>query len=105
VRRAITAAILSAGPLLLVGCGGSTAGAAPDTQLTRLGEVVQITDNTTSVQECEFITDLPFEGRADEDAMRALRNEGGRLGANTVLLVTARGSSTITRAEGYLCAD
>lgn len=108
MHRIIAYAVLAVS-VPLVGCAGSAAGAGGSaeagtmTELTRIGEAVEVTDNTISVQECEFITDVPFDGGTDENAVRALRNTAGRLGANTILLVMS--GTTVTRVEGYLCGD
>jgi hypothetical protein len=74
--------------------------------LTRTGEAVQITDRQATAQECEFVSDLAIRSTdpSDADALRALRNRAGEAGANLVLLVMAN-RTTISRAEGYLCAD
>ena len=85
----------------LAGCASSGPNAAPVPELTRVGEAVELTDNTTSVQECEYIADVPLEATVNENL---LRNTTGELGANTVLLVRDR-DGNVTRAEGYLCGD
>ncbi len=103
MRRHLRHALLCSCSLALAGCATSSGSSATEVTLTRVGEAVEVTDNMTSVQECEFITDVPFDGGTGENAMRALRNDTGRLGANTVLLVMSGGS--VTRAEGYLCGD
>jgi hypothetical protein len=88
-------------PAVLASCASSGPGAAPIPELTRIGEAVEVTDNTTSVQECEFIVDLPLESAANDNL---LRNTAGDMGANTVLVVRSAGGD-VTRAEGYLCGD
>lgn len=74
--------------------------------LTRVGEAVQLTEDAEETHECEFVAHLPLSGArvSDVNAMRALRNEAGRQGANLVLLVMET-RTRIARAEGYLCAD
>ena len=108
MRRVIRHAIAALVPLALTGCAssGARAGAPAATELTRVGEAVQVTENAHTAQECEYIDALPLESRSasDVDAMRALRNDAGAAGANLVLLVMET-RTTIARAEGYLCAD
>lgn len=91
----------SAGP-----AARAPAGAAATVALTRVGEAVQITENAESTWECEYITEIPLRSQrvSDTDALLWLRNEAGRSGANLVLLVMET-TTTIERAEGYLCAD
>ena len=102
MRRVISLTTLGVLSLMLASCA-SAPGAAPGaTELTRIGEAVSVTENATTAQECEYVTELALQG-TDENAMRALRNEAGRMGANLVLLVTD--GATVVRAEGYLCAD
>jgi hypothetical protein len=99
-------------PLALLGCasggsaGAADVGAAATVELTRVGGAVQITEDAERTHECEFVADVPLQGNrmSDVNAMRAMRNEAGRLGANLVLLVMET-DTTIGRAEGYLCAD
>lgn len=105
--HAIRCTLLGLACLAPAGCAaaGSGSGGEPVT-LTRVGEAVQITENPTTTQECEYIADLPLRSSdpADENAMRSLRNAAGASGANLVFLVMET-RSTILRAEGYLCAD
>lgn len=101
MRRTIRKTVLLSTPIILAACNGGPQTLAASTPLTRVGTAVQVTDNTTSVQECEYIVELPLESIEDENAMR---NQAGTLGANTVLLVRGPGG-TIVRVEGYLCAD
>ena len=102
VQRIIRYTLLTAASLTLASCAGAAVGTPVSTELTRIGEAVSVTENATTAQECEFVIDLPFQG-TDENSMRTLRNEAGRLGSNLVLLVTE--GTTVVRAEGYLCAD
>lgn len=114
LTRAIRRAFLVTVPLVLAGCASSSAsGSAPAietstgrVELTRVGSAVQITENAESTHECEYVTQLPLTSHSvsDANALRALRNEAGRSGANLVLLVMDT-RTTIERAEGYLCAD
>jgi len=85
---------------------GGTESAQAGVELTRVGEAVQLTEDAERTHECEFVAYLPLPSMdaSDVNAMRALRNEAGRAGANLVLLVMGS-RTTITRAEGYLCAD
>jgi hypothetical protein len=71
-----------------------------------VGEAVQLTENAESTHQCEFVAhlSLPSRSASDVNAIRELRNEAGRRGANLVLLVMEN-RTTIARAEGYLCAD
>ncbi len=122
MRRLIRHTLMAFVPLAALGCastgdGGAAAGTTAAiaggngsqqglVALTRTGEAVQVTDNAESTWECEFITDLPLGSTfaSDPNAIRELRNEAGRRGANLVLLVL-KSRDTIERAEGYLCAD
>jgi hypothetical protein len=117
LRRATRAAVAAFLPLTLAACASSgsvaeatssadAAGASGQVALTRVGEAVQVTENAESTHECEFVVHLPLSSASasDVNAMRALRNEAGRSGANLVLLVMET-RTTIARAEGYLCAD
>ena len=97
-RHTLPAVILT----LLAGCA--------TTPLTRAGEVVRVTENPEIVRGCEFVAEVPSanawnRGPTDENAMRELRNEVGRRGANIVLMITSRTSGATSRAEAYLCAD
>lgn len=120
MRRVTPRALLALVPVVLGACASSGGGGEPlvdsaagagsgssgTVALTRAGEAVQLTENAEATHECEFVAYLPFSGTrvSDVDAMRTLRNEAGRNGANFVLLVM-EGRTTIARAEGYLCAD
>jgi hypothetical protein len=122
VKRALPVALVALIPMGLAACAstaspGDTPGpaavvedAAPrgssTVTLTRAGEAVQLTEDAESTHECEFVTHLPLTGTSvhDVNAIRELRNEAGRSGANFVLLVMET-RTTIARAEGYLCAD
>jgi hypothetical protein len=101
VRRVIRQSFLTVASFTLASCASASSAASPATELTRIGAAVSITENAIAAQECEFVIDIPIQG-TDENAMRALRNEGGRLGSNLILLV---GEGSTMRAEGYLCAD
>lgn len=102
MRRPLLHTLPALASLALAGCAGTSA--QPPAELTRIGEAVELAQNPTSVQECEFITTLTTpRGTSDDDIVR-LRNEAGARGANTVLLVTGPGGA-VTRAEGYLCGD
>jgi len=92
---------MSVSPVVIVACASGSAGGPPVPELTRTGEAVEVTNNTTSVQECEFIADLPLESAANDNL---LRNTAAEAGANTVLLVVGAGGQ-VSRAEGYLCGD
>jgi hypothetical protein len=102
IRRALT----TLSPLALASCAATSGGVSATVELTRIGAAVQVTENATATQECEYVTDLPLRSSnpADENALRALRNAAGAAGANLVLLVMET-RSAILRAEGYLCAD
>lgn len=102
MRPVIRHSLLALLALTAASCASAPGAASASTELTRIGEAVSITENATTAQECEYVTALPVQG-TDENAMRALRNEAGRLGSNLVLLV--RDGATVVRAEGYLCAD
>ena len=106
MRRVIRHALVTLVPLTMTSCGGSNGGAPATVALTRVAEAVQITENAESARDCEFIADLPLQSHSasDANAMRELRNEAGRAGANLVLLVMET-RTTVARAEGYLCAD
>lgn len=117
VRTLVTLVTLV--PLVLAACAtqstgtGTTAAPAGDppatsgtVALTHIGEAVQITEDPETTHECEFVAylSLPGTNASDTNTIRALRNEAGRRGANLVLLVM-ESRSTISGAEGYLCAD
>jgi hypothetical protein len=104
VRRVTRYALVSLVLLTTVNCASTPASAPASTQLTRVGEAVQITENAMSARECEYVIELPVENTPTENDLRALRNEAGNRGSNLVLML--RGSAgQILRAEGYLCAD
>jgi hypothetical protein len=102
VRRVIRPTTLGVLSFTLASCASAPGAVPVDIELTRIGEAVSVTENATTAQECEYVTEIAFQG-TDENALRTLRNEAGRLGANLVLLVTD--GTTVVRAEGYLCAD
>lgn len=104
MRRAILETFAAVLPAILSSCATAPAPAPGGAELTRLGEAVQLAESSTSVQECEFITDLSPPSTVSDEGITVLRNQAGSLGANTVLLITAPGGA-ISRAEGYLCAD
>ena len=92
--------------VLLGACASATPGTPSSTELTRLGQAVQVTESAMRARECQFIADVPVNSTdpTNADAMVMLRNDAGTAGANLVLLVMAT-RTTIERAEGYLCAD
>ena len=104
MRRAISHTLWAAASVTLVGCASAPAAATADTALTRTGEAVQVTQNAAAARDCEYVAELPTRSAPSDDSLRALRNEAGDLGANLVLLVM-ESRTTISRAEGYLCAD
>ena len=104
MRRAISHTLCAAVSVTLVGCASAPAAATADTALTRIGEAVQVTENAATARDCEYVVELSTRSTPSDDSMRVLRNEAGRLGANLVLLVM-ESRTTISRAEGYLCAD
>ena len=120
MRRVASRLLLALVPIVLGACAtsgagadsaaqpamGATSGSSGTVALTRAGEAVQFIEDAEATHECEFVAYLPFSGTrvSDVDAMRTLRNEAGRAGANFVFLVM-ESRTTITRAEGYLCAD
>jgi hypothetical protein len=114
LRRALPRALAALIPVAMAACassgGSADAADAPSTSstvtLTRAGEAVQLTENAESTHECEFVAHLPLSSTrvSDVNALRMLRNEAGRSGANLVLLVM-ESRTRIARAEGYLCAD
>ena len=89
----------------LAGCAGAPGGVSSSVALTRAGQAVTVTESATRTRYCEFLTDLPVTPSSadDADAVRALRNDAGAVGANLLFLVTQ--SRTIDRAEGYLCVE
>jgi hypothetical protein len=98
--------------VLLAGCASAAplTTSGPDStgasELTRVGQAVQLTQSAMRARECQFIVDVPVSSSdpTDAEAMVTLRNDAGAAGANLVLLVMAT-RTTIERAEGYLCAD
>jgi hypothetical protein len=106
VKRAIRHALVTLVALSLSSCASSTAGTQDTVTLTRVGEAVQMTENAASARDCEYVAELPLQSpsASDTNAIRELRNEAGRAGANLVLLVMET-RTTVARAEGYLCAD
>ena len=112
MSRALPSALVVLASVVTSACASSGAAADVPTSdsstvtLTRVGGAVQLTEDAEITHECEFVTHLPLSGRSvsDVNAMRTLRNEAGRQGANLVLLVM-ESRSTVARAEGYLCAD
>ena len=114
MRRALPRALVALIPVAMTACASSgspaedpgPASTSSTVTLTRAGEAVQLTENAESTHECEFVAHLPLTGTrvSDVNAMRVLRNEAGRSGANFVLLVM-ESRTTIAGAEGYLCAD
>ena len=127
MRRAIRTALAALIPIAWAGCattgggasdaaasvgasgaasGSSAATTGAEVALTRVGEAVQLTEDAEETHECEFVTHLLIDPTriSDVNAIRALRNEAGRRGANLVLLVMVS-RTMIEHAEGYLCAD
>lgn len=100
IRYALGSMVL----LVMVNCASSPGSTPANTQLTRVGEAVQVTENGMAARDCEYVADLPVESRLDENDMRVLRNEAGIQGANLVLLLRET-TGDVLRAEGYLCAD
>ncbi|MDB5971583.1 MAG: hypothetical protein JWQ90_4033 [Hydrocarboniphaga sp.] len=80
------------------------------------GSQVRLTSNPDVVKGCSYIgfvqgTDhmnggLAGQGAAEEDAMREIRNNAAKMGANTVnLIVTTTGfSGSAVRGEAYKCS-
>ena len=104
MRRAISHTLWAAASVTLASCASAPAAATADTELTRTGEAVQVTQNAATARDCEYVAELATRSTPSDNSMRELRNEAGNLGANLVLLVM-ESRTTISRAEGYLCAD
>jgi len=89
-------------PLTLAGC---------TTKLTPEAEAVRVTQDTAAVRDCTRLGEVKggdnwnSAGRAQENAYRRIKNEAAKLGANTVLLLTATSHNNATqlRGEAFTC--
>lgn len=106
----------TAGPALMLAILGLAGGAACVTiRLTPAGERVRVTSNPAVVANCKFLGEVRGRDRmqggllgqsaAEENAYRRLKNEAGKMGADTVLIITSTTgfSGSTIRGEAYYC--
>ena len=96
------------GVVLLGGC--------VTTRLTPEAELIRVTANPEAVRGCESIGIVKGAdrlqggvlggGAAEENAMRRMKNAAAKLGANTILLMSSRGTmggGAANQGEAYKC--